>query len=432
MKLSLIRQLKLLPSISRLNRFAAHKAKSTSSPSSFEEDEKLQVQRQRLKEKIDKRQWIRLSDIPIQDRQKYQQTMLMLRLVEVTSSLAQIGLGTAIVYFLYKKATGNKDKKKTVTAFDVFTTKSGCVLPKVNQSEADESDISIDRLKSNDVVITGMPRSGMSLVREIAWLLRNHCDLEKAKNILSDIRTPCLHRTLAGDPKGFLIEYTEDETNSGIYTSLIPLIAGFPFIFLNEISEIPARNASNQKLPTNIKIICCVRNPYDAAISGYNALKKTKNDIVPLGDFLKKSVLNGESLYGPWWRALEAALEIKCLVISFEDLIEDTEGKIRQIADYLELDVSDDKVSRIKEWISKSNFWNQPCTNLSWLSLTSLLKKGETIMGPTATMENFNGQYGYAYDTDKFGKLVADKLGSWNAKTSTVNIHALRKSGILL
>lgn len=78
----------------------------------------------------------------------------------------------------------------TITDNPFMDDGTGCVLPHQYRKLAEK----IEKLKvrSDDVFLCSVPRTGSTWLSEILWLLGNDLDFDKARSIVQQIRTPTL------------------------------------------------------------------------------------------------------------------------------------------------------------------------------------------------------------------------------------------------
>jgi len=116
----------------------------------------------------------------------------------------------------------------------------------------------------------------------------------------------------------------------------------------------------NSKFPRAIYLIRDVR---DVVISYYNWHLKMKEGFNENFDCFFYKFLNGElgDNYGSWgenvksWLSNKEKLRKGCLVLKYEDLNEDTEGELRKVLRFLDIDRSNKQIREAIEWCSFEN-----------------------------------------------------------------------------
>lgn len=103
------------------------------------------------------------------------------------------------------------------------------------------------------------------------------------------------------------------------------------------------------------KVIYLYRDGRDVAVSFYNWSGKNKSE--PFKSFLKTNILGGKGYWGSWhehvnsWWNKDGVLYVK-----YEDLVENTEGKLKEIAAFINLKVTEKEILAA---IDKSTFKRQ-------------------------------------------------------------------------
>jgi len=108
------------------------------------------------------------------------------------------------------------------------------------------------------------------------------------------------------------------------------------------------------------KVIYLVRDPRDVAMSYYKWSLKFNRTTKSLDEYIN-DFLNSNTPYGSWgdhlmsWHSNRKSVPNGFLIIRYEDLLADTEGKLREMAEFLGLDVS---VKQLKKTIEDNNIQN--------------------------------------------------------------------------
>lgn len=222
------------------------------------------------------------------------------------------------------------------------------VLP--NFVEGKLNSISEFEVRENDVWIVGYPRSGMTWIQEIVFLVQT-LDFEGSRQIDCDERIPYLEF-----PTSTLADLSERSSPRIIKTHL-PL----------------------KLLPTQIqtiqpKIVYIARNPKDVVVSYFHLVSSIQSLTRYKGkleDFVD-SFLADRVPYSPWSVHVLDFWEIKdqpnVLFLTYEDLHKDLEGSIRKVAAFLEKELKNEDVQKIAKHCSFDEMKINPSVNHQWLT----------------------------------------------------------------
>lgn len=116
------------------------------------------------------------------------------------------------------------------------------------------------------------------------------------------------------------------------------------------------------------KIIYVARNPKDSAVSWYHHFKNLHGYEGSLNDLLDCFV-SGYSLYGSHFQHLDEYIRLtkikkNILLITYEDVVEKPIEVVRQVAEFLEMALTQEEIEKVAEFIhfdrmkerSNSNF----------------------------------------------------------------------------
>lgn len=67
---------------------------------------------------------------------------------------------------------------------------TGCILPQKYRDLAEK--VKNFKVRSDDVYLCSVPRTGSTWLSEILWLLANDLDFEKARSAVQQVRTPTI------------------------------------------------------------------------------------------------------------------------------------------------------------------------------------------------------------------------------------------------
>ncbi|XP_048767572.2 estrogen sulfotransferase-like [Ostrea edulis] len=222
------------------------------------------------------------------------------------------------------------------------------VLP--NFAEKKMQDISEFGVRENDIWIIGYPRSGMTWIQEIVFLVQT-LDFEASCAVDSDERIPYLEF-----PTTSLQDLANKDSPRIIKTHL-PLR-----LLPEEINKI------------HPKIVYIARNPKDVVVSYFHlvsSLRSITRYNGKLTDFVD-SFLKDRVPYSPWSRHVLEFWEIKdqpsILFLTYEDMTKDLEGSIKKVAAFLQRDLTTEDVQRIAKHCSFDEMKKNPAVNHQWMN----------------------------------------------------------------
>ncbi|KAH0500475.1 Bile salt sulfotransferase 1 [Microtus ochrogaster] len=137
-----------------------------------------------------------------------------------------------------------------------------------------------------------------------------------------------------------------------------------------------------------IKMIYVIRNPRDVLVSGYFFFHKT-NLVNNSGSLIKyfEWFLKGNVVYGSWFEHTRAWLSMRerdnFLLLSYEDLKQDTRGTIEKICDFLGKKLEKDELDLVLKYSSFQVMKENKMSNFSILPENlmtnglNLMRKGE-------------------------------------------------------
>ncbi|XP_070581627.1 sulfotransferase 1C4-like isoform X2 [Ptychodera flava] len=218
------------------------------------------------------------------------------------------------------------------------------------------------KIRDDDILIITFVKSGTTWMKEIISLILNGGNIDAVKDIPIDVRVPYLEFALSAD---------EDRVCAGIQRHFM-----VPENFsLDEMASPRAMNTHLRPefLPAGIeqkktKIIYVARNPKDIAVSMYHfgqllleqnvnnsAAKACKNFEEFITDFLEfKSRYQAVAYDGSkwhehvltWWNRRH---DDNVLFMKYEDLLRDLANGVHQIAQFLDIKLTDDVVKNIAD-----------------------------------------------------------------------------------
>uniref|UniRef100_A0A1I8H456 Sulfotransfer_1 domain-containing protein n=1 Tax=Macrostomum lignano TaxID=282301 RepID=A0A1I8H456_9PLAT len=202
----------------------------------------------------------------------------------------------------------------------------------------------------DDLLIATFPKSGTTLMQELAWLLRHNLDFAGAKASRVFERVPFLEENWTSHTcprcRGrALSRRTCPTTSSGARIEAAP--------------------------GPGFKTICVLRNPKDVLVSYYHFYK----GVVDYGpwpwDFSSffDMWMDGWIVAGDWFRVAKAWWAQRnrpdLLLVKFEDLVRRPALEIPRVAEFLGVEVGQDDVKRLANALSFDAMKENPATNYS-------------------------------------------------------------------
>eukprot|EP00914_Ancora_sagittata_P033363 GHVO01067238.1.p1 GENE.GHVO01067238.1~~GHVO01067238.1.p1 ORF type:complete len:298 (-),score=33.37 GHVO01067238.1:101-994(-) len=202
-----------------------------------------------------------------------------------------------------------------------------------------------------EVLVATYPRSGTARLVEIAWLLMNDIDVEKARvidqggrHVYLDMCAPDFKSCFEGKLK------LPTDAHALAKTHL-------PYHMMEKHTQ------------RDTKIIVGLRNPKDNLVSFYHFYRMNKllgNFTGTFHDFFKL-VKTKQLAYGDvfdhstgWWNIRDRP---NTMYVFYEDVSEDPVREVRRIAEFLGKNVSDDDVIKIADWTTFGNMSEAKSTN---------------------------------------------------------------------
>ncbi|XP_054157896.1 sulfotransferase 1B1-like [Oppia nitens] len=217
--------------------------------------------------------------------------------------------------------------------------------------------------RDDDIVVTAFPKSGITWLQEIVWLLANELDFKTAKSLTITDRFPYLEFPSPG-----IKSIERMKVRRYLKTHLTPTLL-FSGKQLNETTE-DNDNNNNIVVP---KMITIFRNPKDLIVSYYhfcrmNKMIGFKEDF----DHFFDRFISGSLPYGPVWNHYLDVLQWnnsqpddrKILVIHYEDLKKDFANQVNRISEFLgKPKLSDDDMKQLTNHCSFDQMKYNPAVN---------------------------------------------------------------------
>ncbi|XP_018564235.1 uncharacterized protein LOC108905722 [Anoplophora glabripennis] len=241
-------------------------------------------------------------------------------------------------------------------------------------------------VRSDDVWIVTFPRSGTTLMQEMAWLILNE-DYDTAKKVSLFKRFPFLElSTLISDH--LMAEITEDIVNDKkIWEEYKESLKPRWEILENTVgrrfikSHLPLSLLPPTLLTSGAKVVYIARNPKNAAISRYHqdrslGIANYVGNFDQYWDLFEKNLV----YFTPYWEHLEEAWQQRSnknlLFFFYEDVVKDYKKAIVELSNFLEKTMNEEQISKLADYLRIDNFRN---TNLQQ---TNTMVKLISLRGP--------------------------------------------------
>ncbi|CAH1401503.1 unnamed protein product [Nezara viridula] len=238
--------------------------------------------------------------------------------------------------------------------------------------------------RPDDVWIVTFPRSGTTLSQHLVWLLMNNFDYEKANEMNVWSRSPFyeFHLFMHNDTAKALLEDNDPEAVQVLKELSVPAPERLKTM---ESPRLIKTHLPLTLLPKGVetnKIIYVARNPKDVLPSYYFLLRLWKTTDYK-ASFLQfwKQFKNGHVPWGPFWSHILEAWDCKdndnFLFLFYEELAQDLPKAIYKIADFLEIEVTEEQVMGLADHMSISNFSKNKSVNMEDLRNTGIFNESE-------------------------------------------------------
>lgn len=206
------------------------------------------------------------------------------------------------------------------------------------------------KVGEGDVFVFGWMKTGTTWMREMVWLLMNDCDIEEAKRTLLNKRIPFIDMAALASFEGNIKEELGMSAEEWIDN-----IENFPS------PKILKSHLPFDLLPPNLlddsKVIMCLRNPKDTAVSAFHHEKLLKmfgfrGDFPTFFDLLLRNLTCYSSYFQYTADAWKRRDHPNMLIIFFEDMKEDLPSVVKKVAQFLEREVTEEQVEMLCDHLS--------------------------------------------------------------------------------
>jgi hypothetical protein len=205
-------------------------------------------------------------------------------------------------------------------------------------------------VRPDDVFVASFPKSGVTWLQEIVYLIQNDLDFKKASESVLENRFPFLEYPYPG------IKSIEKEKGPRLMKT------HFPYNYLPKDISLA-------------KVIYIVRNPKDVVVSYFHFCRMLKllNFDGSFEDFLNQFERD-QLPYSPYFSHVESYLSNEdkpnLLILSYEDMSKDPAESIKKIATFLGKHLSPEEVNVLVEHTSFERMKSNPSVNYEhWDSL---------------------------------------------------------------
>ncbi|XP_075847556.1 sulfotransferase 2A1-like [Microtus pennsylvanicus] len=220
-------------------------------------------------------------------------------------------------------------------------------------------------VRDEDTIILTYPKSGTNWLIEIVCLIKSKGNQKWIQSVPLWERSPWVESQI-----GYSILINQEGPR--LITSHLPFHL-FPKSFFS----------------SKAKMIYVIRNPRDVLVSGYFFFHKT-NLVKNPGSLIEyfEWFLKGNVVYGSWFEHTRAWLSMRerdnFLLLSYEDLKQDTRGTIEKICDFLGKKLEKDELDLVLKYSSFQVMKENKMSNFSILpevmipNSLKLMRKGTT------------------------------------------------------
>ncbi|KAL4714558.1 hypothetical protein ACJJTC_006604 [Scirpophaga incertulas] len=266
----------------------------------------------------------------------------------------------------------------------------GYVLPESYQNIADK--IYNMPVRSDDVWVVTFPKSGTTWVQELVWMVANDCDFAKSAEIKLIQRFPFLEFTVLYDnDKG---RDLLDQMSKSEDEDLILISKNMSRCSVEKVKNISSRRFIKTHVPLSLlppqlldtcKVVYVARDPRDVAISYFHHCKLT-NTTRFTGDLKEfwNYFINNLVFAAPVIEHVKEAWELRhhknMLFLFYEDLLKDLPKGIKQVADFLGKNLTEEQVSRLSDHLTFENFKKNKSVNYEFMKDLNIFSKDESFV----------------------------------------------------
>ncbi|XP_966924.2 luciferin sulfotransferase [Tribolium castaneum] len=255
------------------------------------------------------------------------------------------------------------EEKFTSTFRKGYVTINGHMFPK-RYEDLKEGFDNLE-VSEEDVWICSFPKTGTTWTQEMVWMIVNNLDFKEGEINLG-IRSPFLELSI-------IFDYRDMLKNNPNFDPPMFLQNSLEFVKTLKSPICMKTHLPYECLPKDIqegrknpKMIYVVRDPKDTCISYFHHCKLMEGF---RGDFEEfcELFLAGKVNFGPFWKHVLTYWEKRnspnFFFLKYEDMKKDLPKVIRQVAQFLERPLSDEKVEILTKHLSFESMKNNPAVN---------------------------------------------------------------------
>ncbi|KAL0842321.1 hypothetical protein ABMA28_014449 [Loxostege sticticalis] len=245
-------------------------------------------------------------------------------------------------------------------------------------------------IRSTDVFLVTVPKSGTTWTQELIWLLKNDFDYNSAKAVPITQRFPLLEQSMTHNSETARSHLNVDNgTEKQTQMTKILSMCGFEVLQKASSPRYIKTHLPLSLLPPELlgtaKVVYVARDPRDVAVSYYNHVRLMLTFGFQ-GDFKKfwHFFLNSLVSWTPYFSHVKEAWVMRnhpnVLFMFYEELCKDLPSSVRRVASFLDKPVTEEQVARLCDHLSFDNFKKNQAVNYENLRELGLLREGYSFM----------------------------------------------------
>ncbi|XP_028133191.1 sulfotransferase 1E1 [Diabrotica virgifera virgifera] len=241
--------------------------------------------------------------------------------------------------------------------------------------------------RSDDVYILGVMRSGTTLVSELAYLLVNDLNFQKAAGEDLHERVPNLEAYLAskifiGQKAVYGVGLLKFDTTSLLRDHVKTLDGEVNQRCIR--SHLPISLLSPHIFDVGAKVIYCARNPKDVIVSNYHFYRLFQEEHFNSFKDYFRMFKSSKLAFLPYFEHLKEGWARRnnpnFMFIFYEDLTRNKRKYIKKISDFLDIYVSEEALDELEEHLDINKFKTNSTINLDSVRKMGFLSKNESFI----------------------------------------------------